>query len=73
MASDASIGGVTAAKAGEEKLVCIALPRKVHTVPVVSFRLRVALYFPHKNGECNKAKCQKIPDQTSQKKTAFGI
>jgi hypothetical protein len=33
------------AEDGEEKAVCIGLPHKVHTVPVVSVRLRVALYF----------------------------
>jgi len=43
--SETGINGAAGAEDGEEKTVCIGLPHKVHTVPVVSFRLRVALYF----------------------------
>ncbi|ENY9554932.1 hypothetical protein ACF5WF_003980, partial [Escherichia coli] len=40
---------------GEEKAVCIGLPHKVHTVPVVSVRLRVALYFVNIFPQGNKS------------------
>jgi hypothetical protein len=40
--SGTGITGVSGAEDGEEKAVCIGLPHKVHTVPGVSLRLRVA-------------------------------
>lgn len=40
----------------EKKTVCIGLPHKVRMVPVVSFRLQVALYCVNKKGQCNKGK-----------------
>ncbi|WP_447335350.1 hypothetical protein, partial [Klebsiella variicola] len=46
---------------GEEKAVCIGLPHKVHTVPVVSVRLQVALYFVNIFPEGNKSFCSEIP------------
>ncbi|HDW2135609.1 TPA: ABC transporter permease [Yersinia enterocolitica] len=61
MASENGTGGATGAEDGEEKAVCIGLPHKVHTVPVVSVRLRVALYFQHKTGHCNKGGCVSPP------------
>ncbi|MEX5373812.1 hypothetical protein, partial [Klebsiella pneumoniae] len=45
------------AEDGEEKAVCIGLPHKVHTVPVVSVRLRVAFYFVNIFSEGNKSFC----------------
>ncbi|MGX8841381.1 hypothetical protein ACWWKA_29550, partial [Klebsiella quasipneumoniae] len=41
--------------------VCIGLPHKVHTVPVVSVRLRVALYFVNIFSEGNKSFCGASP------------
>ncbi|MBO2339089.1 hypothetical protein J4697_11145, partial [Salmonella sp. 32090202-2015-00079-FB-01-SM-01] len=46
---------------GEEKAVCIGLPHKVHTVPVVSVRLRVALYFVNIFPQGNKSFCTAPP------------
>ena len=37
--------GGAGAEDGEEKAVCIGLPHNVHTVPVMSVRLRVAPYY----------------------------
>ncbi|MGU7039495.1 hypothetical protein ACV2GR_24015, partial [Salmonella enterica subsp. enterica serovar Anatum] len=44
-----------------EKAVCIGLPHKVHTVPVVSVRLRVALYFVNIFPQGNKSFCTAPP------------
>ncbi|WP_219811179.1 hypothetical protein, partial [Klebsiella pneumoniae] len=49
------------AEDGEEKAVCIGLPHKVHTVPVVSVRPRVALYFVNIFSEGNKSFCSGPP------------
>jgi uncharacterized Zn-binding protein involved in type VI secretion len=57
MASENGIGGATGAEDGEEKAVCIGLPHKVHTVPVVSVRPRVALYFVNIFSQGNKSFC----------------
>ncbi|WP_404654408.1 ABC transporter permease, partial [Raoultella terrigena] len=46
---------------GEEKAVCIGLPHKVHTVPVVSVRLRVAFYFVNIFPQSNKSFCSGPP------------
>ncbi|WP_249219947.1 hypothetical protein, partial [Klebsiella pneumoniae] len=51
------ISGAAGAEDGEEKAVCIGLPHKVHTVPVVSVRPRVALYFVNIFPEGNKSFC----------------
>ncbi|PDP89739.1 hypothetical protein CGQ17_23500, partial [Enterobacter cloacae] len=47
--------GAAGAEDGEEKAVCIGLPHKVHTVPVVSVRPRVALYFVNIYPQGNKS------------------
>ncbi|MEI7100605.1 ABC transporter permease, partial [Klebsiella pneumoniae] len=49
------------AEDGEEKAVCIGLPHKDHTVPVVSVRLRVALYFVNIFTQGNKSFCSASP------------
>ncbi|MEG5351130.1 hypothetical protein UXP67_22435, partial [Enterobacter hormaechei] len=49
------------AEDGEEKAVCIGLPHKVHTVPVVSVRPRVALYFVNIFSQGNKSFCSTSP------------
>ncbi|WP_251842591.1 ABC transporter permease, partial [Enterobacter hormaechei] len=49
------------AEDGEEKAVCIGLPHKVHTVPVVSVRPRVALYFVNIFPQGNKSFCCVTP------------
>jgi hypothetical protein len=48
---------VAGAEDGEEKAVCIGLPHKVHTVPGVSVRLRVAPYFVNIFTQGNKSFC----------------
>ncbi|EPT0781697.1 hypothetical protein ACVOPT_005075, partial [Enterobacter hormaechei] len=48
------------AEYGEEKAVCIGLPHKVHTVPDVSVRLRVALYFVNIFLQGNKSFCSEM-------------
>jgi len=56
-ASETGINGAAGAKDGEEKAVCMGLPHKVHTVPVVSVRLRVVLYFVNIFPQGNKSFC----------------
>ncbi|ESV53496.1 hypothetical protein K533_14050, partial [Salmonella enterica subsp. enterica serovar Cubana str. CVM42234] len=59
--SETGISGAAGAEDGEEKAMCIGLPHKVHTVPVVSVRLRVALYFVNIFTQGNKSFCSASP------------
>ncbi|UMY59200.1 ABC transporter permease [Klebsiella pneumoniae] len=59
--SETGISGAAGAEDGEEKAVCIGPPHKVHTVPVVSVRPRVALYFVNIFPEGNKSFCGVSP------------
>jgi len=65
MASETGINGAAGAEDGEEKAVCIGLPHKVHTVPGMSVRLRVALYFVNISPQGNKSFCAGIPHNNS--------
>ncbi|MGM8752423.1 hypothetical protein ACS6JH_23515, partial [Enterobacter hormaechei subsp. steigerwaltii] len=57
----AGISSAAGAEDGEEKAVCIGLPHNVHTVPVVSVRPRVALYFVNIFPQGNKSFCSTSP------------